>query len=70
MSSSYKTDTLTTADIKALTWAVSQAASWRGTMTGNPDPQPLAEFDAYITLCRGALRRARNTKKQLVELKS
>ena len=28
--------------------AIREAEGWRGTMVGNPDPEPLAEFDETI----------------------
>lgn len=39
-----------------LAWAIDEAETWRGTMVGNPDPEPLAEFDAMIEEAREALR--------------
>lgn len=41
--------------IKALRRAVSEAALWRGTMTGNPDTTALDEFDRFIATAKEAL---------------
>ena len=40
---------------KALRRAVSEAEGWRGSMTGNPDPAPLEEFDAFVREAKEAL---------------
>jgi len=41
---------------RALRWAVDRAAEWRGSLVGDPNPQPLAEFDAHVAEARAALR--------------
>jgi hypothetical protein len=41
--------------LKALRRAVREAQDLRGSMTGNPDPTPLAEFDAFIQTAKRAL---------------
>ena len=46
---------LTQAGVKLLEEAIDGAASWRGAMIGNPDPGPLADFDAEIAAMRKAL---------------
>lgn len=38
-----------------LRWALDQAENWRGSMTGNPDPRPLEEFDKRVRKCKEAL---------------
>lgn len=40
--------TLTEQDRRVLAWAVREAAIWRGSMIGNPDPIPLLEFDKKV----------------------
>lgn len=47
---------LTRKQIQALKWAVEQAESWRGSMTGNPDPEPLEAFDKQVADAKGALK--------------
>lgn len=47
---------LTLRHIKTLRRAVDEASGWRGSMTGNPDPAPLEEFDAFIAEAREAIR--------------
>jgi hypothetical protein len=48
---------LVRSEIRLLAEAVEEARTWRGTMTGNPDPRPLAEFDARIERMRAAIRK-------------
>ena len=48
---------LTLHDIRLLKWCVNEAETWRGTMVGNPDPAPLAAFDARIATARAAIRK-------------
>jgi hypothetical protein len=55
---------LTHSDLKALSRAVSEAVTWRGSMVGNPDPLPLAEFDAFIKRARKAVRKVRELKRK------
>lgn len=50
--------------IKALAFAVREAEGWRGSMTGNPDPEPLREFDARIKEMKEALRVVRAAQKR------
>jgi hypothetical protein len=45
--------------IKLLKEAIDEAAGWRGTLVGNPDPQPLEEFDSRIAAMRAALEAVR-----------
>lgn len=54
---------LTKAEYRALRWAISQAEDWRGTLIGNPDPQPLEHFDAYIAFAKRALKKISPYKK-------
>lgn len=60
-------NTLTTTDIKVLSWAVQQAEFWRGSMTGNPDTAPLAAFDKQIKKAKEAIKAAKITKKKYDE---
>lgn len=46
--------------IKLLDKAVQMAGDWRGSIVGNPDPEPLAEFDAFISECRRAVAQVRH----------
>ena len=39
---------MTRAQGKALAGAVYRASEWRGQLTGNPDSEPLVEFDHAI----------------------
>lgn len=59
---------LTQSELRALSRAVSEAEAWRGSMTGNPDPGPLEEFDAFVAKAKQALKKVRrnnnNTLKQ------
>lgn len=56
--------------IKALAWAVDEAEGWRGSLTGNPDPVPLAEFDAKIAQAKAALRELRHDIKKAKAVKA
>jgi hypothetical protein len=47
---------LTATQINLLKEAIREANGWRGTMLGNPDPRPLAFFDANIQAMRAALK--------------
>lgn len=47
---------LTNAGLTLLAEAVSQCEAWRGAMVGNPDPQPLADFDAEVAAIKEALQ--------------
>ena len=47
---------LTTRQWRALRWAVREAAGWRGSLVGNPDPHPLVEFDALVATAKAALK--------------
>lgn len=42
--------------LKLLAEAIADAEVWRGGLVGNPDPGPLAAFDARIAAMRQALR--------------
>lgn len=48
---------LSRAEIRLLVEAVSAANDWRGSLVGNPDPEPLAQFDARIAKMRAAIRK-------------
>lgn len=39
-----------------LRWALGEAKSWRGSMTGNSDPRYLEEFDKRVRKCEDALK--------------
>lgn len=54
-----KKSKLTRRDYLLLRAAVSEAAGWRGALVGNPDPVPLAQFDARIKETRRALAKLR-----------
>lgn len=41
---------------RCLGWAYLHAKDWRGSLTGNPNPQPLESFDYGLYRCRKALR--------------
>lgn len=45
--------------IRALERAIREAASWRGSLTGDPDPEPLREFDQFISHAQEALKRVK-----------
>lgn len=47
---------LTVAQRAALRRAVSEAEGWRGALVGNPDPEPLEEFDEFIEVAKDALK--------------
>lgn len=63
-------DPLTEAEIRLLAWCVRDAASWRGALTGNPDPRPLALFDRRIERSREALRKLRQLNRAVEEMRS
>ena len=46
-------------EIAILAWAVREARSWRGTLTGNPDHRALEEFDRNIATAEGAIKKLR-----------
>jgi hypothetical protein len=46
---------LTQAGVKLLEEAINSAETWRGSMIGNPDPEPLASFDEEIAAMRKAI---------------
>lgn len=52
--------------IKALAWAVEEAAAWRGYFTGNPDPEPLVEFDKRVKAAKDALTAIRKEHRETV----
>jgi len=52
-------------DMRALLWAVSRAAEWRGAEVGNPDPGPLMRFDHMVRSARAALRKVREQNKKV-----
>lgn len=56
---------LTQSELRALSRAVSEAEAWRGSMTGNPDPGPLEEFDAFIAKAKQALKKVRRNDRSL-----
>lgn len=51
--------------IKSLAEALDEAEGWRGTLIGNPDPEPLKEFDANIRRMRDALKAVRDQQRAL-----
>jgi hypothetical protein len=53
--------------VQALVRAVDEAADWRGVLAGNPDPEPLREFDAFIATARCALEMVRDNNTKLPE---
>ena len=55
---------LTRADVAALAQAVEMAKDWRGAQIGNPDPEPLREFDARISEMRAALAKVRKLQRE------
>lgn len=48
---------LSRAEIRLLADAVAEANGWRGTLVGNPDPEPLAHFDAQIAKMKAAIKK-------------
>lgn len=48
---------LSRAEIRLLADAVAEANGWRGTLVGNPDPEPLERFDAQIAKMKAAIRK-------------
>lgn len=50
--------------VKALAWAVREAEAWRGNLVGNPDPRPLAAFDAQVKQAKEALKIVRELARQ------
>ncbi len=50
---------LTYNDFRLLRKAVDAAAEWRGSLVGDPDPQPLKDFDAEIASMRKVLDKLR-----------
>lgn len=54
---------MTHRQIAILKWTVDMAEDWRGSMVGNPDPEPLEIFDAQIAEAKAALRQLRKEKK-------
>lgn len=60
--------TLTNTQVDALTWAVREAEGWRGSLIGNPDPQPLQIFDAKVVKAKQALRDLKELNTQARDL--
>jgi hypothetical protein len=52
-----------------LNLAVREAEGWRGTMVGNPDPEPLAECDETIRQMKAALLVVAEQQKVLRKLR-
>lgn len=50
--------------LKALAWAVKEAAAWRGALQGHPDPDALVEFDKSLATAREALALLRQANAQ------
>jgi hypothetical protein len=50
---------ITRAEYQLLKRAVDDAEVWRGEQIGNPDPKPLAEFDARIRATRKVLAKVK-----------
>lgn len=44
-------------ELYAVQWAVEQAKVWRGSLVGNPDPEPLNVFDTMIARAEKALQK-------------
>jgi hypothetical protein len=49
--------------------AIDSADTWRGTLTGNPDPGPLEEHDNNIAEMRAVLDRMRAVNKEYRNLR-
>ena len=60
---------LSPAELRALTWAVKEAETWRGGLTGNPDPEPLKRFDESIAMAKAALKKLRREASDLIKLR-
>ena len=50
-------------DIYALKWANENAEDWRGSLVGNPDPEPLEYFDLMVCAAKKALRKVKKAKR-------
>lgn len=57
-------------EYSALVDAVDEAAIWRGTMVGDPDPEPLKAFDEWITFCRNVLKRIKGHRLVMIKQSS
>ncbi|MNQ65307.1 hypothetical protein D3C85_797600 [compost metagenome] len=57
-------DELMPRHVKALRDAVNLAEGWRGSMVGNPDPEPLEAFDRAIRRAKQALKIVRELGRQ------
>lgn len=55
---------LTRREFKFLNWAIGEAAAWRGSLVGNPDPTQLKNFDACIAECKRALKKVSPYRKE------
>ena len=59
-----QSDELMPRHIKALTRALREAASWRGSLVGAAPAEALAEFDAYIATAKEGMKRVRELGRQ------
>lgn len=50
--------------LKALKRAIEEAATWRGSMVGNPNTSDLKEFDRFIATAQEAFKIIKKEKKQ------
>lgn len=48
---------LTRREYRFLKWAVDRAEEWRGELVGNPNPEPLKNFDAVVGETRKILKK-------------
>lgn len=65
MSRTYKSSLVSQKYLSALKRAIEEAEGWRGSMIGNPDPEPLEEFDEFIATARKALKAVRKLNNEV-----
>lgn len=65
MSRTYKSTPVSQRHLSALKRAIDEAEGWRGSMIGNPDPEPLEEFDGFIATARKALKSVRRLNNEV-----
>ena len=65
MSRSYKSSLVSQKHLNALKRAIEEAEGWRGSMTGNPDPEQLEEFDEFIDTAKAALKSVRRLNREV-----
>jgi hypothetical protein len=56
---------LTTLELRALSWALEEAAGWRGSLVGNPDTTDLEQFDLRVKIATAALKKVRRINREL-----